>query len=141
LTGWVSLAGGILLILGFLAQGLAFFRSNSQTSDEAVHLAAGYSYLTRGDFRLNPEHPPLIKEICALSVLLAYGIPFQPEERYWRVAEEWRIGRDFLSARPALGRSSRGSSNCFSEPPWSGSRWWSRRLWGDGRHYRQRGGL
>src|SRR4030095_16617295 len=97
---WVAPVGGIILILAFLAQGLGFFVSNSQTSDEAVHLAAGYSYLVRDDFRLNPEHPPLIKELCALSVLLAYRLPFQPEERFWKVREQWRIGRDFLYSSP-----------------------------------------
>ncbi|HEU5179603.1 MAG TPA: hypothetical protein VFW45_02340, partial [Candidatus Polarisedimenticolia bacterium] len=96
------LAWGIAaaLVLAFLAQGLGFLRANSQTSDEAVHLSAGYSYLERADFRLNPEHPPLIKELCALSVLLSYGLPFQPNERLWQASEEWRIGRDFLYRAP-----------------------------------------
>src|SRR5881628_3407548 len=92
-AGWTAVAGGLFLMLAFLVQGLAFLKSNSQTSDEAVHLAAGYSYLSRGDFRLNPEHPPLVKELCAFSVLLAYRIPFRPDERLWTAAEEWRIGR------------------------------------------------
>jgi hypothetical protein len=33
----------------------------SDTSDEAVHLASGYSYWQTRDFRMNPEHPPLAK--------------------------------------------------------------------------------
>jgi len=127
---------GILLILAFIAQGLAFFVSNSQTSDEAVHLAAGYSYLTRGDFRLNPEHPPLIKELCALSVLLTYQLPFQPQEKYWSVAEEWRIGRDFLygSSQPweKILTAGRLPNLLLGAALVGLIGWWSRRLWGDG---------
>ncbi len=38
------------------------------TIDEPYHIAAGASYLRWGDFRLNPEHPPLVKLIAGLSV-------------------------------------------------------------------------
>ena len=83
------------LLLGFLLiQGLAFIGEASQTSDEAAHLAAGYSYLTTADFRLNPEHPPLIKEIAALP-LLPLGLDF-PSGSLWDMAEEWNIGRIFV---------------------------------------------
>jgi hypothetical protein len=41
-----------------------------QTWDEGIHLAAGYSYLKTGQFRLNPEHPPLFKLLAALPLLL-----------------------------------------------------------------------
>jgi len=132
---WGVPVGSIILILAFTAQGLAFFVSNSQTSDEAVHLAAGYSYLTRGDFRLNPEHPPLIKELCALSVLLTYRLPFQPEERFWQVSEQWRIGRDFLYSSPQPWEkilSAGRLPNLLLGAALVGLiGWWSRRLWGD----------
>jgi 4-amino-4-deoxy-L-arabinose transferase-like glycosyltransferase len=87
-------AGSVLLIILFLVQGLIFIGASSQTSDEAVHLAAGYSYLTRGDFRLNPEHPPLIKQLSALP-LLGLDLTF-PEGDLWDEAEEWNIGRLFV---------------------------------------------
>lgn len=35
----------------------------SNTGDEPLELAAGYGYLKTGDFRMNPEHPPLAKII------------------------------------------------------------------------------
>ena len=38
------------------------------TIDEPYHIAAGASYVRWGDFRLNPEHPPLVKLIAGLSV-------------------------------------------------------------------------
>ena len=33
--------------------------AKSLTFDEVVYIPAGYSYVTTGDYRLNPEHPPL----------------------------------------------------------------------------------
>ena len=41
---------GLLLVLFFVIQGMFFIRANSPTYDEAMHLAAGYSYLATGDF-------------------------------------------------------------------------------------------
>lgn len=88
----VPLALSLLALL--LLQGLIFIGESSQTSDEAAHLAAGYSYLTTGDFRLNPEHPPLIKEWAALPLLpLELAFPGGP---LWEQAEEWNIGRLFV---------------------------------------------
>ncbi len=42
----------------------------STTVDEVPHLGAGLSVLEFGDFRMNPEHPPLIKVLSALPVYL-----------------------------------------------------------------------
>jgi hypothetical protein len=89
-AGTIAFALLALLVL----QGIAFIAESSQTSDEAAHLSAGYSYLTRHDFRLNPEHPPLIKELAALP-LLPLGLDF-PDDRLWQMAEEWNIGRLFV---------------------------------------------
>jgi hypothetical protein len=36
-------------------------RWDSFTIDEAYHIAAGVSYVKMRDFRVNPEHPPLVK--------------------------------------------------------------------------------
>ena len=36
-------------------------RLDGFTVDEAYHIAAGVSYFRLGDYRLNPEHPPLVK--------------------------------------------------------------------------------
>ena len=85
-------AAGLLALL--VVQGVVFITESSQTSDEAAHLSAGYSYLRTADFRLNPEHPPLIKELAALPLLpLHLDFPWGP---LWDQAEEWNIGRLFV---------------------------------------------
>lgn len=67
----------------------------SQTIDEGSHLSSGYSYITTGDFRMNPEHPPLIKEISALPLLfLDIEAPINHES--WTQQNQWDFGRQFL---------------------------------------------
>jgi hypothetical protein len=50
---------------------LAIFsiKDDTFTFDETAHVVAGYSYLTQKDMRLNPEHPPLIKDLAAIPLL------------------------------------------------------------------------
>jgi hypothetical protein len=40
------------------------------TNDELVHIPSGYQYLVAGNFRLNPEHPPLVKMWACLPLLV-----------------------------------------------------------------------
>lgn len=46
---------------------LGSMKNDSATFDETAHIAAGFGYITQLDYRLNPEHPPLIKAAAALS--------------------------------------------------------------------------
>src|SRR4026209_1661323 len=67
----------VVLSIGSVAQ-------KSPTYDETVHLFAGYSYLKWGDFRVNPEHPPLVKMLVA-APLMALNLDISgitPRERY-----------------------------------------------------------
>jgi hypothetical protein len=81
----------------FLSHRVLFsFAPTLKTIDEAMHIAAGYSYLATRDFRIEPQNPPLIKELLALPVLMAYGLPFRPDPQHWRDACGYLIGRDLL---------------------------------------------
>ncbi|HVO91577.1 MAG TPA: hypothetical protein VMT22_02000 [Terriglobales bacterium] len=84
------------LVVCFVLQGVWFIRANAPTYDEAMHLAAGYSFLAAGDFRLEPQNPPLIKTWLALPVRLIYRLPFSPNPQRWRDANDYPIGQDFL---------------------------------------------
>jgi hypothetical protein len=129
-----ALALAIALLLAFLLQGAAFIRTNSQTFDEAIHLAAGYSYLATGDFRLNTAHPPLSKQLAALPLYLLDRSNFDPDPELWESAAEWKISRDFLyhgtirhERALAVGRV----PNLLLGAALIGLiGWWARRLWG-----------
>lgn len=58
------------LILVFMFQTYSASRLKSPTIDEPVHIAAGLSYVQTGIFRLNIQHPPLLKELAGLSLVL-----------------------------------------------------------------------
>jgi len=67
----------------------------TQVWDEGVHISAGYAYLTRGDYRWNPEHPPLAKWMSALPLLaLRPELPVNGEA--WRKLDEVGMGSQFL---------------------------------------------
>src|SRR3989344_3818467 len=71
-----TLAFLLLLIFGVLA--ITSMWNDSANYDERIHLPAGYSYVTQKDMRLNPEHPPLVKDLAALPLLfLDIKFPFQ----------------------------------------------------------------
>jgi hypothetical protein len=92
----ITLCAGLTLLLLFVVQGIFFIRANSQTYDEAMHIAAGYSYLTKRDFRIEPQNPPLMKELQALPIFLIHKLPFDPDPQQWRDGNGYLIGRDFL---------------------------------------------
>ncbi|PIS42464.1 MAG: hypothetical protein COT24_03410 [Candidatus Kerfeldbacteria bacterium CG08_land_8_20_14_0_20_40_16] len=84
----------ILLSVMFFLEFTSALQEN-QTVDEGAHLASGYSYLRTGDFRINPEHPPLLKEISAVPLLfLPLRLPTNHES--WNEYNQWEFGRQFL---------------------------------------------
>jgi hypothetical protein len=71
-------AGVVLLFCAiFAATVISFSRNASPTYDEVAHLPAGYSYLHWDDYRLNPQHPPLVKKLAALPLLWRQGWPVE----------------------------------------------------------------
>jgi len=74
---WAALA--VLIGLAILRSAIAT-RLDGFTIDEPYHVVAGVSYVRTADFRLNPEHPPLMK-LWAGAVLSAGRFrlpPFRP---------------------------------------------------------------
>ena len=120
-------------LLLFLIQGIFFIRANSPTYDEAMHVAAGYSYLATGDFRIEPENPPLIKEILALPNFLIHNIPFRPDPKHWQNASDYLVGQDFLY-KSALSADHILALSRIANLLLGGSLvaligWWAYRLW------------
>jgi hypothetical protein len=134
-TSKLALLGALFFLLIFCALGLFFLQANSQAVDEAMHLAAGYSYLATGDFRVEPQNPPLIKELLALPLFLAYRLPFNPDPQHWRDANGFFIGQDLLykSTIPAdqMLAWSRVPNLLFGVLLVALAGWWAYRLWGN----------
>jgi hypothetical protein len=51
----------LLLAGGAVVRSAIATRLDGFTIDEPYHIAAGVSYVRHADFRINPEHPPLVK--------------------------------------------------------------------------------
>jgi hypothetical protein len=79
-------------------------RTDSAIDDELAHIPAGYGYVHNLDYRLNPEHPPLVKALAMLPVLFLNPV-FPTNTAAWQseVNGEWDMGRQFLygSGNPA----------------------------------------
>ena len=93
----ISLAAiGILGVMFILM--LASSWNDSAIMDELAHIPAGYSYITQRDMRLNPEHPPMLKDLAGLSTLLFVHPHFPLDTTYWRddVNGQWGQGTKFL---------------------------------------------
>jgi 4-amino-4-deoxy-L-arabinose transferase-like glycosyltransferase len=85
---------GALSILFF---ALCFFsaQESSLTYDEPPHIAGGVMIGRTGDFRLNVEHPPLVKRLAALPLkFLRVRAPL--DDPAWRAGDEWVYGRNLL---------------------------------------------
>lgn len=85
-----------IIISAFLLM-LGPAKQDAAVMDELAHIPAGYSYIKYFDYRLNPEHPPLIKALSALP-LLFQKINFPTNSDAWQneVNGQWEIGTQFL---------------------------------------------
>jgi len=80
-----------LLVVIFLGT-MAFFmtmamKGDSATTDETIHVLSGYEYW-RGRFTVNPEHPPLGKQIATIGLDLLK--PIMPiNQRYEKAIKDY----------------------------------------------------
>lgn len=85
----------ILLSLAAGAQAWLSLRQKSLTFDELTYIPAGYSYVVTGDYRLNPEHPPLAKLLAGGS-LLTLGPRLDLSAPGWQEPDQWAFGEHFF---------------------------------------------
>lgn len=66
--------------------------------DEVPHIGAGYSYVVKQDYRLNPEHPPLAKDLAGipLSFLHLNQDAFYSKPWVQDVNGQWEFGRQLM---------------------------------------------
>src|SRR4030042_4830723 len=94
---WLNKITLALILSVSLALMVGSSLSESATMDELAHIPAGYSYAKYLDYRLNPEHPPLVK-ILAGAPLLFLDLNFPDDSSAWReeVNAQWKMGDLFL---------------------------------------------
>jgi hypothetical protein len=67
----------LLLLGGAIVRSAVSTRHDGFTLDEPYHIATGVSYVRYADFRINPEHPPLVK-LWVGALLSATGFHLSP---------------------------------------------------------------
>ncbi|MDP2676741.1 MAG: glycosyltransferase family 39 protein [bacterium] len=92
-------ANTIALILLALFFVLMLFSAlpESAIMDELAHIPASYSYVAKQDYRLNPEHPPLAKDLAGIP-LLFLNLNFPIDVSAWTtdINGQWTMGSIFL---------------------------------------------
>lgn len=86
----------LIIVVSFFVM-LSVSKQESAIMDELAHIPAGYSYLRYLDYRLNPEHPPLIKAISAIP-LMSMGLSFPVTQPSWtaNINDQWAAGNQFI---------------------------------------------
>src|SRR6185436_16156131 len=89
--GVLTLICGVSFIL--MARGAY---TDSAIMDELAHIPAGYGYVSELDYRLNPEHPPLVKVLAGIPMLFL-NPNFPTEHSSWTsdINGQWEMGRQF----------------------------------------------
>lgn len=64
----------LALVLLATARSAVGTRLDSLTVDEPWHITAGVEYLRTNDFRLNPEHPPLVKLVAGAAMPASFKL-------------------------------------------------------------------
>lgn len=93
---FAPLNGAVIFLLAVLFLELTLsIRQETQTWDEACHIFSGYSYWTRGDFGMNPEHPPLLKLLATIPLLpMNLKVPDHPS--VFSKEEDFTTATDFV---------------------------------------------
>jgi len=134
LRSGLAVIAALALLAWFWSRGEQFLAANGPTFDEPVHLAAGYSYWATGSFRLNPEHPPLLKLLWAAPLALGDRPAYPYDVAAATHDDHWHIGTAFLfdSGRPPRDRL--GPARRVNLALGCGvvllTGWWAYRLWG-----------
>jgi hypothetical protein len=85
----ICVAAFLLLSWGAVRDGITF--------DEKAHIPSGYADVHQLDYRLNPEHPPLLKVLAGIP-LLFFQPKFDTTNPAWtdEVNGQWHMGDSFL---------------------------------------------
>lgn len=89
---WPLLAALLTLLV---TVQITTLRSETQTWDEGIEIASGYSYIRTGIYRIANDHPPLMRLIAAFPLLwLNPSVP--TDSPAWKLPHESDFGQVFL---------------------------------------------
>ncbi|MBU2488463.1 MAG: glycosyltransferase family 39 protein [Proteobacteria bacterium] len=88
------LLGVILLLTAHLALAASSALRKSETSDEPIHQAGGYTYWDRNDYRLQPENGNLPQRLTAIPLLFK-SVRYPYGSLAWQVANLWETAFEF----------------------------------------------
>jgi 4-amino-4-deoxy-L-arabinose transferase-like glycosyltransferase len=92
-----AIAAGLVVggVAVYAALTVTSLRTQSATFDEGTNLPSGYTSLKLGDYRLSPEHPPLVK-VLAATPLLFMDVTVKEDDESWALRRQWGFGKRFL---------------------------------------------
>src|SRR5690606_29256320 len=107
-TRWTLLL--LALVAVAVARSMAGTRLDAPTADEPWHAVAGVEYARTGMYRLNPEHPPLVKRWVGALMPAAFTLrapePLTEKSAERDMVEEtWYHDNDFRAAPDAARRA------------------------------------
>lgn len=86
----------LVLFFGIISlQAIPSLLQESPTFDEVMRQLPGYLSLSRGNYALHMDHPPLVKLITSLPLFLT-EINLPPTPKEWTDLARWRFAHDFL---------------------------------------------
>lgn len=88
----------------FITLTVASYTRESATWDEPQHVLAGYAALKHGDYRVDPEHPPLLRLWAAAPLMLRNNIRLPTEFLPTRIDDQWTLANQFAFVHATMYR-------------------------------------
>ncbi len=95
LTSGLELSAVVFAIGGYLGLAVHGMSTTAATYDEPAHVSAAWTHLVLHDYRLSPDHPPLVKSLAAVP-LLFLDVRMDTQDLAWRKHLIWRFARHWL---------------------------------------------
>lgn len=87
-----------VVVIGALVLAVTSLWNDTFITDEIPHVGAGYSYITKADMRLNPEHPPLAKDLAGTALAFLDIDQNVFNSQFWNqdINGQWNFGRTMI---------------------------------------------